>query len=258
MSGPADGRGAARSPWLPPEPGRAEAPLRLYCLPHAGAGPLAFLGWERALAPEIDPVPLCPPGRERRYWDPPYCALPPYVAALADVLREDADRPYALFGHSVGALVAFELARALRATGAPDPVHLFVSGRIAPQLADPRPALHTLPDDALVRELVRFGGLPENALRSPEILDLVLPVLRADLAVNETYRHVPQPPLEIPVTVFGGAADPKVERDELWAWQEQAAGFFEVVQFEGGHFFTRDRREDLLAAIAARLVAVRA
>jgi medium-chain acyl-[acyl-carrier-protein] hydrolase len=246
-------RSAVRSPWFREEPGRGPGRLRLFCLPHAGAGSLAFMGWDRVLSEDVEVVPVRPPGREERFWDPPYTRADSYVRDLGGALVWNLDGPYALFGHSVGALLAYELTRFLVAAGAPAPAHLFVSGRIAPHLADPRPVLHRMPDSTLLRELSALGGLPEVAAATPELLDYLLPVLRADLAVNETYRHAEGPRLSVPITALGGAQDPKVTPAELAAWRELTDGPFEQHLFDGGHFFVATQRDRLLATLGRTL-----
>jgi surfactin synthase thioesterase subunit len=174
------------------------------------------------------------------------------VADVADALMPLlSDRPFALFGHSLGAIVAFELSRTLRRESAPAPVHLFVSGRIAPQLADARPRLHSMPDDDLVRELSGLGGTPAALLDSAGVRSAVLPVLRADLALNEMYRHVAEEPLDVPLTVFGGHSDPKTSVTELASWQAQTTRRpFGLHMMAGGHFFVAEHRTSLFGIMA--------
>src|SRR3984957_7817499 len=185
---------AYRTPWLPvrppPEPG-----VRLFCFPHAGAGALAYREWSRLLPPAIQVLPVLPPGRETRFWEAPYTRIEPYVEDLAAALAPELRAPYALFGHSLGALVAFELARRLRAAGLAAPVHLFVSGRIAPPLTEYRRILHRLPASDLARELAALGGIPDDIDLGDHRLGYLLAALRADLTVNEKYAFAGQPPL---------------------------------------------------------------
>jgi surfactin synthase thioesterase subunit len=254
--------------WLPVEPSR-DAPLRLFCFPHAGAGAGAYRPWSATLARAgIDVCPVQPPGREGRFREAPYDAVGPLVDDLAPVLEPYLDRPYALFGHSMGALIAFELAHRLREIAAP--VHLFVSGRIAPQLRDPRPRLYDLPDAQLIARLRALGGIPSGLLDARELIAMQLPLLRADLALNERYEYPAVPSeapgpsvgaktrglrrsLDVPLSAYGGVSDPKVSADELRAWHEQTTGLFRVQLLAGGHFFVQTAQPVLLRSVAAAL-----
>jgi medium-chain acyl-[acyl-carrier-protein] hydrolase len=231
-----------------------DASLRLFCFAHAGAGASAYRAWVAPLARAG--VAVCPiqlPGRETRFGEPAHARLEPLLDALVPQLEPFLDRPFALFGHSMGALVAFGLARALRAAGGPLPVHLGVSGRIAPQLRDRRRRLHDLPDHELLAELRALGGIPAAALELGELLALTLPVLRADLALNESYRHVDGERLPLPITAFGGDADPKVDAEELRAWEHQTSARFRMRLLPGGHFFVNASLALLLPELLADL-----
>ncbi|HEV8241006.1 MAG TPA: thioesterase domain-containing protein [Thermoanaerobaculia bacterium] len=243
---------ARANPWLPALGRRAGARLRLFCFPYAGGGTAAFRDWQRQLPGSIEVCPVLLPGREARIGEPAVDRLRPLVAALEEALATALDLPYAFFGHSVGALVAFELARALRRRGTAPPAHLFVSAHPAPQLPE-RERRHDLPDDELIAELRRFQGTPDEVLDHPELMRLLLPTLRRDFAVAETCEHVPEPPLDSPITAFGGLADPRADRGALLPWQEQTRGAFKLRMFPGGHFFLDSDRDLLLQTIAGEL-----
>jgi medium-chain acyl-[acyl-carrier-protein] hydrolase len=247
-----NGRGNA---WLPALSRRPGARLRLFCFPYGGGGTTPFREWQALLPAAVEVCPVLLPGREARIGETAFDRLPPLVAALDDALAPALDLPYAFFGHSVGALVAFELARALRRRGATPPVHLFASGHPAPQLPDLE-RRHDLPEDELIAELRRFQGTPEEVLDNPELMRLVLPTLRRDFAVAETYQHAPEAPLDCPLTAFGGLADPRAGRAELLPWQEQTRAAFKLRMFPGGHFFLESHRELVLQAIAGELLSV--
>ena len=244
---------AYRTPWLPvrppPEPG-----VRLFCFPHAGAGALAYREWSRLLPSAIQVLPVLPPGRETRFWEAPYTSIEPYVEDLAAALAPELRAPYALFGHSLGALVAFELARRVRASCVPAPAHLFVSGRIAPQHTEHRRILHRLPAADLAREVTALGGLPGEIDLSDHRLAHLLATLRADLAVNETYTLRTEPALDTAITALGGTADPRVNDGELTAWCAQTTGPFALRTYQGGHFYLTEHRHALLSLIARTLL----
>lgn len=232
----------------PPHRGAA---LRLFCFPHAGAGASAYRAWVQALAE--DGIAVCPvqlPGRENRLGEQPHREIEPLIGELVAGIASEFDRPYALFGHSMGALVAFELANAVRDRGGLLPVHLFVSGRIAPQLTDTRAKLHALTDSELLARLADLGGIPRELLADEELMAFQLPLLRVDLAVNENYRYLRRPPLPTPITAFCGRRDPKVTETETRAWAAQTVGGFAAHALPGGHFFVQESTRSLLRQIA--------
>jgi len=217
--------------------GNVNRRLRLFLLPFAGAGAAPFRSWPAGLRNDLEIYGVQPPGRESRLAEPPFRALRPMVRALADDIDGLVREPFALFGHSLGALLAFELSRELRRRGHGEPAHLVVSAFRAPQLPDRRPALHGLADDRLVAELRRLGGTPPEVLDRPEILAMVLPTLRADLAVSETYVYRHEPPLGCAVTAWGGRSDPDVTETALRDWAATTTGPFDLRRFDGGHMY---------------------
>jgi medium-chain acyl-[acyl-carrier-protein] hydrolase len=239
--------------WFLRVPGEP-APLRLLCFPHAGGGASSYRPWAELLRPEIEVCAAQPPGREERIGEAPISSLPALIAALVEHTAAVRGAPYALFGHSVGALVAFELARALRRCGQPLPVHLFVSGAVAPHLPDSDPPLASSSDAELLARLRHHRGTPSAILEHPELMDLILPALRADLALRDGYRHQSEPPLELPITAFGGREDPDVSQEALQAWREHTRARFAVRGFPGGHFFVRTARASVLSAIQGELL----
>ena len=245
----------AKTPWLACPRPNPQARLRLFCFPYAGAGASVFYPWSSQLPGDIELWAVQPPGRENRLREALLTRLSPLVQTLAPILNPYLDRPFVLFGHSVGALVSFALARELRRQNYPLPKHLFVSGRRAPQTPALRPPIHQLPDAAFVAELRRYNGTPEVILQNRELLELFLPILRADLAISETYSYVPEAPLNFPISAFGGLEDEGVSRDRLAAWEEQSDRGFTLQMFPGGHFFFKSKPEALLKAISQQLEA---
>ena len=244
---------ATAARWITRPRPAPRARLRLFCLPHAGGGASAFRGWADALPAEVEVCPVQLPGRENRITEAPFDRMSPLIDALAEVIDPFLSLPFALFGHSNGSLIGFELARTLRARGRPGPVHLFASGRRAPGLPAPRPPTYQLPDDAFLAELRALDGLPAQILEHQELLSLLLPALRADVTMHDTYEFREQPPLACPITAYGGLADPRVTRDELQGWHRHTAGPFVMRMFPGGHFYLQDDRPTLLRTLSTDL-----
>ncbi|MFI5585706.1 thioesterase II family protein [Amycolatopsis sp. NPDC051758] len=242
---------ATARPWLPgglPETGAT----KLFCFPHAGASAAVYRSWTAAAGDDLVVLPVQPPGRAERGRERPHDNVEALVDDAFDGLADALTGDFAFFGHSLGALVAYLLTRRLAERGATLPRHLFVSGRAAPQLPDTRPPLRALPDDRLAAELHALGGLPDVLRREPSLLAMFLPLMRADLAVNETYRHVPGERLPVPVTAFGGDRDPRAAEDELAAWLELGTDPA-MFTYAGGHFYLEDRVPELLRVMRRRL-----
>lgn len=225
----------ASSPWLP-FGAQSAAQIRLICLPHAGAGASVYRAWAATLPAEIAACPVQPPGRERRRAEPLLHSATDVVRQLAPDIISMICSPYAIFGHSTGALCAFELTREIRRLGGPLPRHLFVAGRRAPQLPMTRTELAGLPITELAAVLRRLGGTPEDVLLDPGILTLIQPLLAADFAVNEAYDYYAEPRLEVPITAFAGRSDPGARPDDMAGWQDQTSARWGMVVLDGGHF----------------------
>lgn len=230
-----------------------QARVRLFCFPYSGAGASIFYPWAGELLPFVELWPVQLPGRETRLAEPPFGQLIPLIDALEPQLRPYLDRPFALFGHSMGALVAFELARALRDRHNLLPVHLFVSGHGAPHLREYRTPIHGLPEAEFLAELRRLRGTPEAVLEHAELRDMIVPILRADFAVCETYLYRWARPLACPISALGGLADDMVNRDHLEAWHAHTSGPFSLHMFPGGHFYLQTSRPLLLQTILRHL-----
>ncbi len=244
--------------WISPRTRVEGAAIRLFCLPHAGAGTAMFYGWKRFLPAWVEICPILLPGREARLAEDPWTDSRELIAAMTDALRGHLGLPYAIFGHSMGALLAFELAQSLRAAGQRPPEHLFVSGRMAPQLDPGSRSLHTLPQDRFIEAIdARYGGLPQEILANQELLEIYLPILRADLQLLETHFHGFPEPLDCPISAFAGADDPNVSGEALDAWGEQTSGSFKSRRFEGGHFYLNGLgKAPLLELLSERLTAI--
>ena len=241
---------ASPNPWITCPRPNPDAALRLYCLPHAGGGAGIFRTWSASLPEAVEVRGLQLPGRESRLLETPFENTVPAVAALVEAFVPDLDRPYALFGHSMGALIGFELCRELRRRGVELPRHVFASAYRAPQLPDPEPPLYQLPQDEFLTEVNRrYDAVPQEVLNSAELLELMLPGLRADIAICDTYSYQEGPPLPCDLSAFGGREDGQVPEDTLRAWQDQTSGRFELHMFEGGHFFLQSAEAAVLQQV---------
>lgn len=243
------------NPWVlrpRPNPGAA---LRLFCLPFAGGGAQEFQTWPASLPPEVELCAVNLPGRGRRFREAPHRRLAALVSDLSAGLAPFCDRPFALFGHSMGAYLAFELARAHHRLGTRAPRHLFVSGAGAPQLPD-RHKFHVLADDGFLDAIQRMNGIDPALLASTELVELMLPVIRADFELVETYVCEDGLPLTCPISVYGGSSDWVVPADRLAPWRAQTTAACRVEMFGGDHFFLRSAQRELLGSITACLSAV--
>ena len=229
----------------------SHARLRLFCFPHAGGGASLYRQWSELLPEGVDICPLYLPGRENRLSEPCFRRLAPLVEALAEALSPYMNVPFAFFGHSMGALISFELARYLRKKQRPGPQHLFVAAYRAPQLPDRYAPLHDLSDGKLIEMLSRFRGTPQAVLQHTELIKVFLPMLRADFELCETYIYLQEPPLSCPISVFGGEKDTLITTRELQAWNMQTRHTFKLNMLPGDHFFLNEQRELLLKSLSS-------
>ena len=231
------------------------AALQLFCFPYAGVGASAFFPWVSELPGSIELQVVQLPGRETRIQEKPRNQIGAIVPFVAEAIRERVDRSYAFFGHSMGALIAFEVARHLRKAAFPGPVHLFASARRAPQCPDHFPEIHHLPDVEFLEALRRrWNGIPAAVLREPELLQLLLSSLRADVAVIENYSYLDDQRLTCPISVFGGEDDSSIERNDLLSWSELSSGPFRLRMFPGNHFFIRTQCQEVVRAVIEDLL----
>ena len=226
--------------------------LRLVCLPHAGGGPTAFRTWAAGLPDDVELLSACYPGRQDRMREPIPASLAELADPLAEALLPLLDRPVALFGHSMGATVAYEVALRLERHGAV-PRGVFVSGRAAPDRVPPGD-LHRGADDALIDTVRRLDDVHRAAWDDPDLAELLLPVLRADYRMIETYRPPPVlPRLAAPVTAYAGARDTDGRLPDFEAWAQTTTGGFRLRIFPGGHFFLVPEEAALLTDLTAQL-----
>lgn len=194
-------------------------------------------------------LPVEVPGRGTRWREPAFRSMTALVDVLANELATSFERPYAFFGHSMGARIAFELARELRRRAAPAPAYLIVAGHRGPGVPRREPPMHTMPDAELVGVLRELGGTPPELLDNPEMLELALPILRADCELLETAEHRAEPPLATPILALGGARDPYVTAADLAAWERETSAKFSSLQLDGDHFFVHSHAAEVLARV---------
>lgn len=241
------------TPWLLRPPSNARARVRLFCFPYAGGGALIYRTWQARLPASVEVNAVQLPGRGNRMREQPFTRLEPLVRAATDALRPYMDMPFAFFGHSMGALISFEMARLLRREYDLMPSHLFLSGRRAPQLPDTEPITYNLPEAEFLDELHHLGGTPKEVLEHPELIQLMIPILRADFEVCQTYQHRSEQPLACPITVFGGLQDEEADRESLEGWREHTSSEFSLHMLPGDHFFLNISSALLLRSLSMKL-----
>jgi len=248
------------SPWVLALRRQPGSRARIFFFPYAGGSGRLYRGFIETLSPDVDALAVELPGRGDRFAEPRFERSEALMPVLKEHLRPYLIPPFAFFGHSMGATIAFELTRELRRAGLPQPVCLFASGRRAPHLP-PRIGLsHMLSDADFKNRLRSLGGTPLEVLENEELLQVVMPSLRSDFALSETYEYVPGDPLDLPISVFGGSDDPETTREELEAWSTHSSQASKLRIFKGNHFFIHDGAaqkvmqavNDDLAAVAAK------
>ncbi|AFZ23209.1 putative thioesterase involved in non-ribosomal peptide biosynthesis [Cylindrospermum stagnale PCC 7417] len=232
-----------------------QAKLRLFCLPYAGSSAAIYRSWSEGLPGTVEVCAVELPGRGRRMKLPPITRLETLVSEIAENMTPFLDKPFAIFGHSMGALISFELTHLLRSQYGLTPLHLFISARRAPQIPRTKRPIHNLPEAEFLEELRCLNGTPKAVLKNEELMQVFLPVLRADFAVLETYVYTQKPTIDCPVSVFGGLQDQEVSYDDLLGWQEQAMGTsFSLQMIEGDHFFIHSAQAVLLQSLGKKLL----
>jgi medium-chain acyl-[acyl-carrier-protein] hydrolase len=244
---------SAANRWLIlPKPNPAAA-MRLFCLPYAGGTPLTFSDWPSVLPESIEICPIQLPGRGMRASEPPFTRVGPLIESLTHALRPFLDKPFALFGHSMGGLICFEFARVLQRRFGIQPEGLFLAGRQAPPIQDRTTARYDLPEPQFIEELRRLNGTPPEILEQPELMRLLVPLLRADFELCQTYVYEPGPPVDCPMFLFSGSEDEEVSYEELESWRPHTTGSFSLRILPGDHFFIRTAQAQLLEMVSEEL-----
>ncbi|PHM65912.1 pyochelin biosynthetic protein PchC [Xenorhabdus stockiae] len=226
--------------------------LRIFCFPYAGGSAKTYHDWAKYFTDDIEIVAVQPPGRTTRIDEAPYEDLQLLIDELMAHTEFITTIPYAFIGHSLGSRVAFELACKLQSCGYPVPVHLFASGCTAPHLRHNYPVTHDLPHDEFICVLREMNGTTDEALSNRELMDFLLPLLRADFKMAETYL-IKRRLLKSPITVLSGDADPDIKPIELHAWSELSSEGVTVQYVQGGHFFIDENKEKVIEVVLASL-----
>ncbi|PPJ61834.1 thioesterase II family protein [Cuspidothrix issatschenkoi] len=239
--------------WVKCYQSNPEANLRLFCIPYAGGGASVFRLWAQELPLNVEVCAIDLPGREKRMGEKPISNLESLTEILVEVFLQHLDKPFAIFGHSMGALIAYELSRKLQQKNI-NPVYLFVSGHSAPNVPELYPPIHLLPDAEFTEKLSKiYNAIPDTVLKDKDLMELFLPVLRADMTLVETHIHSQSEPLDCPIFALGGLEDKEANYDSLVNWHEYTRGSFSVQMFPGGHFYLNENRQALLEFLSQTL-----
>lgn len=242
------------NPWIAYIDPKPKAALRIFCFPYAGGGASLFRRWSEEVPASIEICAVQPPGRETRYSEPPFEHIGSLVEELHSALRGLLDKRYAFFGYSMGALIAFELARLVRR----DPrsaglCHLFVAAARGPRLRDPHPVDPSLSDAEFIHEVNALGGISPEVMDSTELLECHMELLRADFGICARYEYLNAPALDCPISAFGGIEDARISQQDLQAWANETSAAFSSRLFAGDHFFIHSHRRTLLQTMLKEL-----
>ncbi len=239
--------------WMPYARPKPWAKLRLFCFPHAGSCSRMYRSWPLFLPDDIEVCPVELPGRGLRISEPSFISLQPLVNSIGMALAYHLDKPFAFFGHSMGALISFELAHHIRKEYGKSPLHLFLSSNPAPQLSGNELRKYLLPDPEFIRELKRLNGMPDEIFEHDELLQIILPAIRADFQVCESYVYQPRPPLDCPIMVFGGSEDREVPPEDLDLWRKLTTSTFKLNLFPGDHFYLNSFQDSILDILSREM-----
>ncbi|WP_193664931.1 alpha/beta fold hydrolase [Bacillus mycoides] len=241
----------SRSLWFEIFKPNPKAVMRLFCLHYAGGSASFYRSFVSSLPDNVELIAVQLPGRERRLSEVPYRQMKPLIEELSEAIIPMLDRPYSIFGHSMGALVGFELIRSLRLKGELEPYAFFASGHRAPHLSRSKPAIHNLPDNEFVQALIDYDArIPKEILEDKETLNVFLPYLRSDFEVCETYAYRIDNPLSCRIYAYGGSEDDAVNFTQVTSWNKQTTEHFYAKEFPGGHFFVDTSKQMVLQEIS--------
>ena len=226
-----------KNPWFSVFRDVSQVRKRIFCFPYAGGGPIAFRRWPYKLPEDVQMCAVHLPGREHRLREDPFTRMEPLLDALCEAIEPHLDQPFVFFGHSMGGLVSFELARLMRKRGMPLPMHLSISSFRAPQHSSVIPGLHKLSDEALIDKLRSLNGTPEWVLQNSELMEMILPTIRADFELCDAYSYEEHEPFDFSISAFGGRDDHLISEESVKAWAIHTNADFSYELFPGGHFY---------------------
>jgi medium-chain acyl-[acyl-carrier-protein] hydrolase len=232
---------------------KPDAISRIFLFPYAGGDPSVFSSWSAQLPDSIESHIIHYPGRGSRYNEAPVRSLIALTSDLTQAIQPLLDKPFTFFGHSLGGLVAFELARRLRQNGLPQPSAIFISACGAPHIPDTQPPIHALPEGEFIESLKRLNGIPNEIINNTEVLKLFISILRADLELIERYEHKTDTPLDVPILAIGGLDDHRISRERLEGWVDHTNVDFRATYFPGDHFFINTARDSVIASIVREI-----
>lgn len=233
------------STWFTSYGAALEGKARIFALPYSGAGASAYYPWSKKTR-DMDFLGVQLPGRENRFNEELITHLPTLLNNIITEIKPLINKPYVLFGHSMGGLIAFELAKLIREQALPLPEHLYISAFRAPNMPNFNRAMHNLSDEDFVSELSTYGGLPSEIISNTELLDFFLPILRADFLLTEFYEYKESQPLSIPITTFSGKNDCIVKSGNMSDWRYQTNKSFRHIEYDGDHFFVNNHMESII------------
>ena len=239
--------------WMPRLGSRPNAKYRLYCFSHAGGSASLYYSWNNLLPESIEVCPIQLPGREERIDLAPFSDMEQLLDILVSLVIETIDRPYGIYGHSLGASIGFEVARRVKKISGKEPVHLFVGAHRSPCQPYSYPSIKYASDPELLEMISIFNGLPKPSALSAEMMTVMLPTIRADLLLCESYRYQQDSTLDYPITVFHGCFDKNVKENELSSWKTQTQGTVEIISLDGEHFFLNSHKHEVLEKIQSAL-----
>lgn len=235
--------------WIVTPTSRSQAKLALYCLPFAGGSSNSFRPWATLLPPAVELRAVELPGHGHRLSENLARRLEELIPPLAEAIAASADRPFAIFGHSMGAILGYEVVLKLQDEYRKFPVHVFLSGHGAPTLPDREEPIHQLPKSKFIEKIRQYNGTPPEVLEHQELMELLVPIMRADFEVCETYQPQEVRKIKAPLTVLGGINDPGAPRADLEVWSDFTTEEFNVRMFPGDHFYLLQQKINLLQAI---------
>ena len=245
---------ARMNKWIQYSATRSKPKVRLFCFPYAGGNAAVFSQWKFMMPEGIETHPIQYPGRGNRIAEPLCLSMREMISELAEVLQSFVREPYAFFGYSMGAVVAFETARLLRRQYGSQPEQLILAAKGAPGCKENGPTRHLMDDDAFLESLRTLGGVPAEFFEHPELIEFMLPILRADFQLIESYDYDSEEPLDCPITIMGGEQDAESPLESLVEWQSQTSGPFRQLSYPGDHFFLNDCVAEIVSDVSSLLI----